>query len=132
VGVALVSDVTRRNRSNKRKGADYEIRLEAYLKEAGWNAVRVARRGRRDEGDVHIVGRERFTWEDALILVEAKNADRLTLPAWLEQARVEAQHVEAKKHDEFMVHPIVVAKRRGKSIGQSYVVQELDTFLEWL
>lgn len=127
-----MTDVTRRNRSNKRKGAAFEIGLETYLKQAGWNAVRVARKGRRDEGDVHILGQGASSWEDGLILLEAKNAERLSLPVWLEQARVEAEHVEARRDEDFKVHPVVVAKRRGKPIGQSYVIQELDTFLEWL
>jgi Holliday junction resolvase len=126
--------VRSRNLSNKRKGAAFEIALEQYLKDHDWNAVRVARRGKRDVGDIHITGRKYSMWEDGLILVEAKNAARLALPAWIEQARVEAQHVIDRdtSEEDFGVHPIVVVKRRGKSIGESYVIQELDTFLEWL
>lgn len=121
-----MTDVTKRNRSNKRKGAHFEVALTNYFITQKLDAERVARRGKRDIGDVIV-----RVAEKEILLVEAKNAARLSLPAWLDQARVEAENYRFRNPGA-LVQPIVVVKRRGQGVGRSYVVQELDTFLDWL
>jgi hypothetical protein len=119
-----MSDVTRRNRSNKRKGAAFEVQITNHLNESGLDAERVAKKGNRDIGDV-VLRRDRRAY-----VLECKNTVRASLPDWLRQAEVEAaQYAEHRRLDPESVFPVVIFKRRGASVEKSYVVMELDQWL---
>lgn len=107
--------------ANKAKGTQFEREI-AELFTAWFEAQRLPRTGAKDEGDIEV----RVTDQVRLIL-EAKNHKSLALADWIRQAEVEADHREAKTGKACV--PVVVAKRRGKGVAQSYVVMQADEFL---
>lgn len=117
--------IRKRNRANKRNGATYEIQLVAWLRSLGHRAERRSKAGSRDEGDVALeIG-------EYVYCIEAKNVAKVTLPEFLAQAHVQANHyAENRSMDRERVIPLVVIKRRLHGIEKSYVVQELDAFLK--
>lgn len=121
-------DIQRRNRGSKRRGANFEIKLTEWWRSLHWEAERISRKGNRDEGDVVVW----YSDNDAII-IEAKNAARLSLPEWLKQANIEAaRFAEHRSHRAVTATPVVVVKRRNHGIDKSYVVMELDTFEKFL
>jgi len=92
------------------KGTAFESLVVAYLKEV-WPAVeRRALSGNLDKGDIAgIPG----------VVLECKNHQSLSLPAWLAEAEVERVNADAD-------YGFVVAKRRGKGKAEEqYVVMTL-------
>jgi hypothetical protein len=109
--------------ANKRKGAQWETDLVKYLRGRKFEAERLARTGRNDEGDVFLeTGTHCF-------VVEAKNAARIDLAGWSKEADVEAtnyaKHREQSPHAFF---PVVVIKRRNSGTEKAYVVMSLENF----
>jgi len=84
------------NRS-KAKGTNAETKIVNYLKDAGRDARRVALKGKRDEGDIHV---EHPNWNEDKIVLEVKagrqtqNVNRKTMEDWLAQTRKEAHAAE--------------------------------------
>lgn len=112
------------SRANKRKGADFETGLVEWLRSLGYVASRLARRGKRDEGDVVV------ELGDYVIVIEAKNAKTLSLSEWLTESVTEAaSYAEARGMDPARVVPLVVVKRRMKGVDKSYAVADLSTIL---
>ena len=101
-----------------RKGATYERDVVEFLRANGHPyAERAYGAGRPDDvGDIDgIVG-----WA-----LELKNHKTLALSGWLDEAEVERANARAR-------FAAVIAKRRGKNAGQSYVVMTLETFAAFL
>lgn len=84
-----MSDITARNRANKRKGAAWEIDLEKYY--AGYVPTeRLVRRGKDDEGDIVV----RVT--DLAFVFEAKAEKQFKLTQFSREAQAEALRWEAR------------------------------------
>lgn len=119
-----MTDVTRRNKRNKRIGADYEIDLTEWLRAKGYKAERLVKRGTKDEGDISI------DLGDFTLVIEAKNEKAIDLAGYVSESQVEAGHYAAARGmDESAVFPVVAIKRRMKGIDKSYAVVELETLL---
>jgi len=86
-----------------------------YLNARGFPyAERRALAGNADRGDIAgIPG----------VMLELKAAKALALSQWMDEVRVEKANANAQ------VGALVV-KRRSHSVGKSYVVMELDDFIE--
>ena len=116
--------------ANKAKGTRFESELADYLQGQGIKAKRLPRAGVKDIGDVA------FPMADGdwlgTIVMEAKNRASLDWPTFIAEAEVEASNYEDKYPDERPTFPVVVAKRRGKGVHQSYVVMPLDGFVALL
>ena len=100
------------------RGTRWETAIVSYLRSEG--AVQVERRARtgaKDRGDLAgLPG----------VVVEAKNAQRTELAAWLSEAKREANHDGADIG-------VVWAHRRGKgSPADGYVVMDGATFVRLL
>lgn len=100
------------------KGTAWETTITTYLQSRGWlNAERRTPNGRHDRGDIAgVVG----------VCIEAKNAARIDLAGWLDEAHLEAGNANA---------PIgaVWFKRRGRTdAGAGYVLIDGRTFTQLL
>lgn len=115
--------IRRRNRSNKRRGAMWELALVDWFRSFGHQAERISKKGTRDEGDVvvHIA--------DLVLCIEAKNAARFNLSDWLRQATEQTARWKGDRpsYGE-QAFPVVVIKRRQHATSQAYVVMELTAF----
>ncbi|MEU7030028.1 hypothetical protein AB0A60_25525 [Streptomyces sp. NPDC046275] len=115
--------IVKRNRANKRKGADWEIELMTGLRSVGEDVERLRLTGAEDEGDLAIR-------EDGglFTIVEAKNAKFEPGP-FLDEARRE--RLNFAKHrgiDPDLVDSVVVVKRRGKNWRQAYVLTTVEAY----
>jgi Holliday junction resolvase len=116
-------------KSHKARGATYETQLRDYFRRNGYDAERLARTGKRDEGDVAI----RADFLGSVGVIEAKapgQSGRIDLSGWTKEAQLEATHyAEARGIEREAVLPAVIIKARGKSVEDSYLVFRLgDVF----
>ena len=112
---------------NKAKGTRFETDIVDWFRDNAplLRAERLPRAGAKDEGDVAV------TFPSGVLVVEAKNHKAWSLSDWLRQAREEcANYVAKRRIPTPSAFPVVVVKRRGKSIGESYVVMEMHLFAE--
>ena len=110
------------SRANRRKGADFEIKITDYLRGLGYRADRLTKRGSKDEGDVAV------DLGGKVIVIEAKDEAKHNLSGYVAESQTEARrYAEARGLAESNVIPLVVIKRRMKGVPQSYAVIELDT-----
>lgn len=103
---------------SRAKGTDWERAIIEYLKTRGWpNAERRALAGNLDRGDVAgVIG----------VVIEAKNAARVELASWLDEANEEARNAK-------VYLGVVWFHRKGKgSPGQGYVLMDGHTFTKLL
>jgi Holliday junction resolvase len=113
-------------KSNKRRGANFEIELADWFVEHGLNAQRLPRAGRNDIGDVFLPGL------NSIYVVEAKaprRDGRIDLSGWLREAEVEAINYRNQKNLAVVPTPLVIIKASNKTIGEAYVVQRLGNVL---
>lgn len=99
--------------ASRGKGTKWETAIVTYLQSRGWrHAERRTLAGRLDRGDINgVVG----------LVIEAKNANRVELAAWLDEATREAAVLEDKG--------VVWIHRRGKaSPADGFVVMDGATF----
>jgi Holliday junction resolvase len=110
-------------KSNKRRGAAFEIELADWFMEQGLNAQRLPRAGRNDIGDIALPTTNDF------YVVEAKaprRDGRIDLSGWIKEAMVEAEnYLASKKNLKVAPTPLVIIKAPNKGIGEAYVVQRL-------
>ena len=101
--------------ASKAKGSAWERRIVDYLVANGFRyAERRALEGKNDRGDVAgIPG----------VVIEAKNAKRVELAAWMDEAIAEKGNAGAQIG-------VVVFPRRNCATGRAFVVMELDQFIE--
>ena len=117
--------------ANKAKGTRFESEIVDYLRGAGLDARRLPRAGAKDIGDVELplnLHNLNPTSQLVMAIIEAKNVKAMSLPEWISQSEVEADN-----HNEKFGHPtvpVVVHKRRGKGVGQSYLTMSLETFVD--
>jgi Holliday junction resolvase len=117
--------------ANKAKGTRFESEVADYLQMQGISAKRLPRTGVKDIGDlafpITVPG-----FAKATVVVEAKNRKSMDLPTFIAEAEVEAQNYEVRYPADGVALPLVITKRRGKGVHQSYVVMPLDGLIELL
>ena len=100
----------------KAKGSQFERDCVKFFQENGFPYAerRFGAGQQKDKGDiVGIPG----------VAIECKNQQSLKLAQWIGEAETERENAGAK-------HGIVIAKRRQKPVGDSYVVMTFATFVE--
>jgi Holliday junction resolvase len=113
-------------KSNKRRGAAFEIDLADWLMEKGYNAQRLPRAGRNDIGDVAL------PTNNDMYVIEAKAPRRdgkIDLSGWIREALVEAENYRISKRLKVAPTPLVIIKASNKGIEDAYVVQRLSDAL---
>jgi hypothetical protein len=113
--------------SNKRKGAQFETDVLKWVRQrsAHLTAERLSKAGANDEGDL-VVRSE----SSGLYILELKNRQKLDLPAFWEEARVESLNYAKARGIGEVPPAFVVVKRRGVGIGKSWVIQDLEQWAE--
>jgi Holliday junction resolvase len=109
----------------QRRGKDWERAIREYCRNAGLDYEQLRMTGTFDEGD----GVIRLP-NGVYIVVEAKNTAKLDLAGHLAEAVLEATNFA--KHRKFSlkrVFGVLFQKRRGKPVGESYVVMTVDDFI---
>lgn len=109
---------------NGRKGSAFEIGILKWLRNHGAFAERLRLSGANDEGDiVAIIAGKTY-------ILEAKNRKSISLPAFWEEARVEAKNYAKARGLDEVPPAFVIIKRRNASIEKAFVVQDLDSWLK--
>lgn len=110
---------------NRAKGTRWESAIVDYLRSCGWSfADRVPLSGAKDRGDVALNN-------GSPLVIEAKNANRIELSTWVDEANDESDHA----YDAFNLEHIGVvwAHRKGSaSPADGYVVMDGATFVQLL
>lgn len=108
---------------NKAKGSAFEIDVMKWFRSLGITVERLRLAGKDDEGDVVvIVGAGTY-------LFECKNTAKLELDNFWKQAEVEAKNY-AKARDIDTPFHYVLWKRKRKGINETWVIQNLEQWLE--
>jgi len=113
-------------KSNKRRGAAFEIDLVDWFLQQGLNAQRLPRSGRNDVGDAFVPG------VNGVYVIEAKaprRDGRIDLSGWIREAELEAENYRVQKRLTVAPTPLVIIKASNKGIGEAYVVQRLSDVL---
>ena len=108
---------------NKVKGSKFETDVMKYLRKLGHFAERLAKAGANDEGDiVTIIAGQTY-------ILECKNRKSMNLPAFWDEAQVEAKNY-AKARGMVATPPaFVIVKRRQHGVEKAWVIQDLDQWL---
>jgi hypothetical protein len=109
---------------NKQKGSKFETDVMKYLRKLGHFAERLAKAGAADEGDiVTIIAGQTY-------ILECKNRKTMNLPAFWDEAQVEAKNYAKARG--LVVEPpaFVIVKRRRASIEDAWVIQTLEKWIE--
>lgn len=117
--------------AGKAKGTRFETEVTEFLQGNGFDARRLPRMGAKDIGDVSLPLNLYNQHPDAklvMAIIEAKNVKAMALPEWIAQSEVEADNYAAKYGNTTV--PLVVHKRRGKGVAQSYLTMSLESFVE--
>ena len=116
--------IQKRNRANKRRGADFETDLVNEFRQRGLVADRLHLSGKDDEGDIYV----RSQLGDLEFIVEAKNVQTLDLAGFVKELRAERENYA--KHRDWLapIDGYVIIKRRGKPVEESYVVTTVKDF----
>jgi len=108
---------------NKQKGAKFETDVMKYLRKLGHFAERLAKAGSSDEGDiVTIIAGQTY-------ILECKNRKKIDLPAFWDEARVEAKNYAKARGISVTPLAFVIVKRKNKGIEDAWVVQDLNQWL---
>ena len=108
---------------NKVKGAAFEIDIMKWFRSLGFDAERLRLAGAEDEGDVVVVVAGKT------YLFECKNTQSLQLDEFWRQIEVEAKNYAKQRKIEPPLH-YVLWKRKRKGINKTWVIQELEQWLE--
>lgn len=111
--------------ANKRKGAKFETDVLKWLREHELMAERLSKAGAKDEGDVVAFGSKNLPH-----ILELKNRQKLDLPAFWEEAQVEAVNYAKARGIGEVPPAFVIVKRRGLGIGKSWVIQDLEQWVK--
>jgi len=110
--------------ASRRTGTAFESALVKHIRERfGLRAERLRQSGKNDQGDIAVddVG--------LVYLIEAKAEKSINLSGYIVEAEAERRnYCRARGIPESGVMPLAVVKRRGKGIGEAYVVIGLDEF----
>jgi len=109
---------------NKAKGSKFETDVMKYLRKLGHFAERLAKAGSSDEGDiVTVIAGQTY-------ILECKNRKSLNLPAFWDEARVEARNYAKARGISVTPLAFVIVKRKNKGIEDAWVIQNLDQWIE--
>jgi Holliday junction resolvase len=108
---------------NKVKGAAFEIDVVKWFRDKKFKAERLRLAGKDDEGDVVVVV------ADQVYLFECKNTASLKLDEFWRQIELEASNYAKARQTKIPLH-YVLWKRRRKGINKTWVIQELEQWLE--
>jgi hypothetical protein len=108
---------------NKIKGAAFEIDVMKWFRSLGFKAERLRLAGSEDEGDVVVVV------AGTTYLFECKNTARLELDEFWRQIEVESKNYAKQRDMDIPLH-YVLWKRKRKGINKTWVIQELEQWLE--
>jgi hypothetical protein len=109
---------------NGRKGAAFETAVMKWLREKGVIAERLTKAGAKDEGDlVTIIAGETY-------ILELKNRKKLDLPEFWAEAQVEADNYAKARGLPYTPPSYVIVKRRNHGVNKSWVIQDLEQWLD--
>jgi hypothetical protein len=109
---------------NGRKGAQFETDVMKWLRSMGAVAERLTKAGAKDEGDlVTIIAGKTY-------ILELKNRKKIDLPAFWDEAQVEAKNYAKARGLTFSPPAFVIVKRRNHGVDKAWVVQDLDQWLQ--
>ncbi len=106
--------------ANKAKGTAYETAVQRYLAEKFDRFAEVVKPRQSswtDVGDIHVV--------PVGVVLQAKNVAAHDFSGWL-------RDVESQRAAAGATYGVVVAKRRGRPVAESYVVMTLEQFRSML
>lgn len=118
-----MTDVTARNRRNKRRGADWESELRDQLRAAGVDIERLRLTGKDDEGD-HVVRRP----GGRPLVIEAKNAVFEPSTFVREALRERDNYARHRGLDPSDVDAVAIVRRRGASWRDAYVLTTVSEY----
>lgn len=106
-----------------RKGAAFEIGVLKWLRSKNVVAERLRLSGKNDEGDIvaFIAGKS--------YVLELKNRKAISLPAFWDEAVIEAKNFAKARGLEQIPPAFVIVKRRNASIERAFVIQDLESWL---
>ena len=108
---------------NKVKGSKFETDVMKYLRKLGHFAERLAKAGSSDEGDiVTVVAGQTY-------ILECKNRKKIDLPAFWDEARVEARNYAKARGISVTPLAFVIVKRKNKGIEDAWVIQPLEQWI---
>jgi len=108
--------------ASQRKGNNFERELSAYLNDT--IGLRASRAPLSGGGNVGMSGGADLLGTPGLF-VEAKRVEKLSFPEAMRQAKGNVIKTNAPEV------PIVINRRNRQTMGESYVVLELDGFLQF-
>lgn len=111
----------------RRIGSKFETDVVAWLRSNGLDAERLHLAGKNDEGDIAVIDHDAA--DPLRYVIEAKAERQISLGTYIGEVLTERHNYAVARGlmpDDIM--PVVVVKRRGKSIGDSYVVTTLTEF----
>lgn len=108
---------------NGRKGAKFETDVMRWLREHKAVAERLTKAGAKDEGDLSV------SLKGKTYIMELKNRKKLDLPAFWDEAQVEAKNYAKARGLPISPPAFVIAKRRNYGIEKSWVIQDLDQWM---
>jgi hypothetical protein len=109
---------------NGRKGALFETDVMRWLRSVGAIAERLTKAGSKDEGDiVAIVAGKTY-------ILELKNRKNISLPAFWEEATIEANNYAKARGLEQTPPAYVIIKRRNAGIEKAWVVENLEQWVK--
>jgi Holliday junction resolvase len=108
---------------NKAKGSKWEVDIMKYLRSLGHFAERLAKAGSNDEGDiVTIIAGQTY-------ILECKNRKKIDLPAFWDEAQVEAKNYAKARGLNLSPLAFVIVKRRNHGVEKAWVIQDLDQWV---
>ena len=105
---------------NGRKGAKFETDVMRWLREHEAVAERLTKAGAKDEGDLYVF------LQGKTYIMELKNRKKLDLPAFWDEAQVEAKNYAKARGLSTAPPAFVVVKRRNHSVKGAWVIQDLE------
>ena len=108
---------------NGRKGSKYEVDVMHVLRENEAVAERLTKAGAKDEGDLYVF------LKGKTYILELKNRKKLDLPAFWDEAQVEAKNYAKARGLATVPQAFVVVKRRNHGIEKSWVIQDLEQWI---
>ncbi|MDH6462033.1 hypothetical protein M2302_002208 [Micromonospora sp. A200] len=123
-----MTDVAKRNKANRRKGAQWQADFREGMRGEGFDVETLALAGKEDEGDTVVKHRAGLLIPQ-IVVVEQKNAARFEPATFVKEA--EAEWLNYAKHRGISpteILPIAVVKRRGANWRKAYVLTTVEHF----
>ena len=109
---------------NGRKGSLFETTVLKWLRSKSVVAERLTKAGAKDEGDIVVMANGKT------YILELKATKALKLPEFWGEAVIEAKHYAEARSLSATPPSYVIIKRRMGGINQSWVVEDLDQWIQ--